>query len=73
MIPETICHQIYDLSYYLVSLTRILPVEIEPVKVVLLQELHDAVDKLLPLGRILHHGRILCRAFVPAADSHGDL
>ena len=38
MIPETICHQIYDLSYYLVSLTRILPVEIEPVKVVLLQE-----------------------------------
>ncbi len=43
----------------LVSLTRVLPVEIQAVEVVLLQELDDTVDKLLPLSRVLGHGRVL--------------
>jgi len=56
-----------------VSLTRVFPVEIQAVKVVLLQELDNTVDKLLPLSRVLGHGRVLGRALVPAADSHGHL
>ena len=53
-------------------LTRVLPVEIKPVKVVLLQELDDAVDKLLTFGRVLGHGRVLGGALVPATDGDGD-
>jgi len=48
--------------------TWVFPIEIKSVKVVLLQELDDAIDELLTLGRILGHGRVLGAAFVPAAD-----
>jgi hypothetical protein len=40
---------------------------------VLLQELHDAVDELLPLLGVLGHGRVLGAALVPSADGHGHL
>ena len=53
-------------------LPRILPVEVEAVKVVLLQEAHDAVDKVAPLVAVGHHGRILLAALVPAPDGQGD-
>ena len=51
-----------------VFFTWVFPVEIESVKVVLLQELDDAVDELLTLGRILGHGRVLSATLVPTAN-----
>ena len=52
--------------------TWILPVDVESIELVLLQEGDDAVDENLSTRRRLRHGRELLAALVPAADSQGD-
>lgn len=51
----------------------VLPVEVEPVEVVLFAEVHHAVHKHPPARRVLSHGRVLHRSFVPAADGDQSL
>ena len=43
------------------------------VKVVLLEEVYGAVDKLLPLLLVLRHPAVLCTSLVPAANGNHDL
>ena len=48
---------------------RVLPVQIQAVKVELLQEHHDGVDELLPEGRAVHHDAVfIAQGVVPSAN-----
>ena len=53
--------------------TWVLPVEVEPVKVVVPQHFEDGLDEDRPLGGVGGHLGVLLRPLVPTPDGQADL
>ena len=53
---------------------RILPVQVQAIKVMLLNELNHVIDELLPSGRTIHQSAVLAsQRVIPATNSNENL